>query len=57
MNFLEAYDLHGTDRLINSEMDRCRATAIPRQARHLDRPRAMVPFVGFDPTEKSWRGK
>lgn len=25
--------------------------------RHLDRPRAMVPFVGFDPTEKSWWGK
>lgn len=25
--------------------------------RILDRPRARVPFVGFDPTEKSWWGK
>lgn len=28
---------------------------IPR--RRLDRPRAKVPFVGFDPTEKSWWGE
>lgn len=73
ITFLEAYAIHGADtiaisnalnireheadRLINQEMDRRRAAAIPRQARHLDRPRAMVPFVGFDPTEKSWWGK
>ncbi|MDG4675847.1 hypothetical protein P9A16_32625 [Shinella sp. 838] len=72
MTFLEAYASHGpdvervavsmgikpheADRLINREMDRRRAD-MPRQLRHLDRPRAMVPFVGFDPTEKSWRGK
>lgn len=72
MTFLEAYALHGpdveriavsmrikpheADRLVNKEMDR-RRSDIPRQPRHLDRPRAMVPFVGFDPTEKSWWGK
>jgi hypothetical protein len=69
MTFFEAFALHGTDtmaisdalnipeheadRLINKEMDRRRETT-PRRARHLDRPRARVPFVGFDPTEKSW---
>lgn len=72
ITFLEAYALHGpdvekiafsmgikpheADRLINREMDRRRAD-MPRHGRHLDRPRAMVSFAGFDPTEKSWWGK
>ena len=72
MTFLEAYILYGpdvekiavavgiksheADRLINNEMDR-RHAELPPRGRHLYRPRARVPFVGFDPTEKSWWGR